>query len=87
MDGFVQQLAELCRTHVTRAKWVFVPTHALVARSVSALLEGTNWLDLRLVTPLNIALRMGAPFLVERGIDPSEERLGAALTVGAFSWR
>jgi ATP-dependent helicase/nuclease subunit B len=31
------------------------------------------------VTPLDIALRMGAPFLVERGIDPSEEGLGPAL--------
>ena len=42
-------------------------------------LEGTNWLNLRFVTPLDIALRMGAPFLVERGIDPSEEGLGPAL--------
>ena len=31
------------------------------------------------MTPLDIALRMGAPFLVERGIDPSEEELGPAL--------
>ena len=42
-------------------------------------LGGTNWLNLRFVTPLDIALRMGAPFLVERGIDPSEEGLGPAL--------
>ena len=41
--------------------------------------SGTNWLNLRFVTPLDIALRMGAPFLVERGIDPSEEGLGPAL--------
>ena len=27
-DPFVAQLADLCRAHVTRAKWVFVPTHA-----------------------------------------------------------
>ncbi len=33
-------------------------------------LDGTNWLNLRVVTPLDIALRVGAPFLVERGIDP-----------------
>jgi hypothetical protein len=25
MDPFVEQLADLCRVHVTRAKWVFVP--------------------------------------------------------------
>jgi len=41
--------------------------------------EGTNWLNLRFVTPLDVALRMGAPFLVECGIDPSEEGLGPAL--------
>jgi hypothetical protein len=35
-------------------------------------LEGTNWINLRFVTPLDIALRMGAPFLVERGVHPSE---------------
>ncbi len=42
-------------------------------------LEGTNWLNLRFVTPLDIALRMAGPFLVEDGIEPSEEGLGPAL--------
>jgi hypothetical protein len=28
-DPFVDQLAGLCRTHVTRAKWVFVPAHGV----------------------------------------------------------
>jgi ATP-dependent helicase/nuclease subunit B len=42
-------------------------------------LEGTNWVNLRFVTPLEIALCMAGPFLVERGIDPSEEGLGPAL--------
>ena len=80
MDPFVAQLARLCTAHRTRAKWVFVPTHAL-GRTLGEriALEGTNWLNLRFVTPLDIALRMGAPFLVERGIDPSEEGLGPAL--------
>jgi ATP-dependent helicase/nuclease subunit B len=80
MDPFVQQLAELCRAQVTRNKWVFVPTHAL-GRTLGEriALGGTNWLNLRFVTPLDVALRMGAPFLVERGIDPSEEGLGPAL--------
>ena len=61
-------------------KWVFVPTHAL-GRTLGEriALAGTDWLNLRFVTPLDIALRMGAPFLVERGIDPSEEGLGPAL--------
>ena len=80
MDPFVQQLTELCRAQVTRAKWVFVPTHA-IGRTLGdrLVLEGTDWANLRFVTPLDIALRMGAPFLVERGIDPSEEELGPAL--------
>ena len=80
MDPFVQQLAELCRAHVTRAKWVIVPTHA-IGRTLGEriALSGTNWLNLRFVTPLDLALRMGAPFLVERGIEPSEEGLGPAL--------
>ena len=80
MDPFVTQLARLCTTHPTRAKWVFVPTHG-VGRTLGERIarEGTNWLNLRFVTPLEIALRMGAPFLLERGIDPSEEGLGPAL--------
>jgi RecB family exonuclease len=80
MDVFVEQLAALCRKHVTRNKWVFVPSHALghtLGERIA--LSGTNWLNLRFVTPLDIALRMGAPFLVERGIEPSEEGLGPAL--------
>ena len=80
MDPFVDQLKGLCTAHPTRAKWVFVPTHAIGRTLGERLaLEGTNWLNLRFVTPLDIALRMGAPFLVERGIDPSEEGLGPAL--------
>jgi ATP-dependent helicase/nuclease subunit B len=80
MDPFVDHLASLCREHVTRNKWVFVPSHAIgntLGERIA--LDGTNWLNLRFVTPLDAALRMGAPFLVERGIDPSEEGLGPAL--------
>lgn len=80
MDSFVEQLKECCKQFPTRSKWVFVPSqgigHTLGERLVR---EGTNWLNLRFVTPLDIALRMGAPFLVERGVDPSEEALGPAL--------
>ena len=80
MDAFVDQLKGLCVGYPTRAKWVFVPTHA-IGRTLGdrLVLEGTDWANLRFVTPLDIALRMGAPFLVERGIDPSEEGLGPAL--------
>ncbi|MEO8678621.1 MAG: PD-(D/E)XK nuclease family protein [Vicinamibacterales bacterium] len=80
MDPFAAQLKQLCASSPTRAKWVFVPTHA-IGRMVAdrLVLEGEEWANLRFVTPLDIALRMGAPFLVERGIDPSEEGLGPAL--------
>src|SRR6185436_688387 len=82
MEPFVQQLKSLCAANPTRAKWVFVPTHG-VGRTIGdrLVLEGTDWANLRFVTPLDIALRMGAPFLVERGIDPSEEGLGPALVM------
>src|ERR1700684_1945603 len=80
MDPFFDQLKGLCARYPTRAKWVFVPTHA-TGRTLGdrLVLEGTDWANLRFSTPLDIALRMGAPFLVERGIDPSEEGLGPAL--------
>ena len=80
MDTFIDQLKGLCAVYPTRAKWVFVLTHA-IGRTLGdrLVLEGTDWANLRFVTPLDIALRMGAPFLVERGIDPSEEGLGPAL--------
>lgn len=79
-DPFVAQLAELSRAHVTPAKWVFVQSHG-VGRTIgeSNALAGTNGLNLRFATLLEVALRMGAPFLVELGIDPSEEGLGPAL--------
>jgi hypothetical protein len=79
-DPFISQLTDLCKAAPTRAKWVFVPTHA-IGRMIGdrLVLEGLDWANLRFVTPLDIANRMGAPFLVERGIDPSEEGLGPAL--------
>src|SRR3954471_5659685 len=82
MDPFIAQLADFCRAYPTRAKWVFVPSHA-IGRTIGdrLVLAGTDWANLRFVTPFEIALRMGAPFLVERGIDPSEEGLGPALVM------
>jgi RecB family exonuclease len=79
-DAFLGQLADAARRQPHRAKWVFVPAHGIGrALGERLALSGTNWINLRFVTPLDIALRMGAPFLVERGIDPSEEGLGPAL--------
>lgn len=59
---------------------MFVPSYSIGRTLGERLtLEGTNWLNLRFVTPLDIALRMAGPFLVEGGIEPSEEGLGPAL--------
>ena len=79
-EPFVAQLEQLCRAHPSRAKWIFVPSHA-IGRTIGdrLALAGTHWANLRFVTAFDVALRMGAPFLVERGIDPSEEQLGPAL--------
>lgn len=79
-DPFVAQLAEICRAEPTRAKWVLVPAHAIGLTLGDRLArEGCDWANLRFTTPLDIAVRMAAPFLLERGIDPSEETLGPAL--------
>ena len=79
-EPFTSQLGALCAAQSTRVKWVFVPTHPVGRMLADRLvLAGADWANLRFVTPLDIALRMGAPFLVERGIDPSEEGLGPAL--------
>ena len=80
MDAFVEHLKSLCKEHPTRSKWVVVPGHN-VGRTIGdrLVLEGTDWANLRFVTPLDLALRMGAPYLVEQGIDPSEDQLGPAL--------
>lgn len=81
-DPFVAQLADLCRTERTRAKWVFVPVHAIGLTLGDRLArEGTDWANLRFVTPLDLAIRMAAPLLLERGIDPSEDALGPALVM------
>jgi ATP-dependent helicase/nuclease subunit B len=81
-SSFVDHLKRLCDAHSTRAKWVIVPAHA-IGRTIGDRLArgGGGWANLRFVTPFDLALRMGAPFLVERGVDPSEEGLGPALVM------
>jgi ATP-dependent helicase/nuclease subunit B len=77
---FLAQLAELCRTERTRAKWVIVPTHTLGHTLGERLaLEGAGWANVRFATPLDLALPMAAPFLVERGVDPAPDGIGPAL--------
>lgn len=82
MDLFLTQLAELCRSERTRPKWVVVPSHALGHTLGERLvLGGTAWANLRFTTPLDIALQMAAPFLVERGIEPAADEVGPALVM------
>ena len=81
-DPFVQQLGDVCRRWPTRAKWVIVPSHALGHTLGERLARREiNWTNLRMVTPLDLALRMAGPYLVERGITPSEDTLGPALMI------
>ncbi|MGH7268518.1 MAG: hypothetical protein ACREMB_27175, partial [Candidatus Rokuibacteriota bacterium] len=80
MDPFVLQLQELCRAEPTRAKWVFVPGHGVGHTLGERLaLGGTSWANLRFTPPLELALGMAAPFLVEAGTDPAPDGLGPAL--------
>ena len=80
MIPFLTQLADLCRTERTRAKWVVVPTHTLGHTLGERLaLEGVGWANVRFTTPLDLALPMAAPFLVERGVDPAPDGIGPAL--------
>jgi RecB family exonuclease len=80
MSPFVTQLAELCRAELTRAKWVIAPTHTLGHTLGERLaLAGAGWSNVRFTTPLDLALPMAAPFLVERGVDPAPDGIGPAL--------
>ena len=36
------------------------------------MLGGTDWANLCFTTPLDLALQMAAPFLVERGVEPAD---------------
>lgn len=79
-DPFLNQLIELCREEPIRPKWVFVPTPGLRwTWSERMLMEGHNWVNLRLVTPLSMALEAVAPSLLERHINPTPESLGPSL--------
>jgi hypothetical protein len=62
-DPFVRQLGDVCRQWPTRAKRVIVPSHALGHTLGDRLARGEiNWTNLRIVTPLDLALRMAGQF-------------------------
>lgn len=76
---FVRQVAALCRAHPRREKWLVAPSHAAGhALGETIAREGTPWSNLRVVTPLDLALRMAGPWLVERGLAPDDESRGPA---------
>ena len=80
MTPFLDQLARICRAERTRVKWVVVPSHTLGHTLAERLaLRTGGWTNLRFITPLDLALPMAAPFLVERGIDPAPDGIGPAL--------
>ncbi|MGE3841473.1 MAG: PD-(D/E)XK nuclease family protein [Vicinamibacterales bacterium] len=77
---FLERLAASCSREPDRTKWVFVPGRALGHTLGERLArEFGSWMNVRWVTPLDIATRMAGPFLVEAGIEPSDETLGPAL--------
>jgi ATP-dependent helicase/nuclease subunit B len=77
---FLTQLAELCRAERTRAKWVIVPGHSLGHTLGERLaMAGDGWANVRFATPLDLALPMAAPYLIERGVDPAPDGIGPAL--------
>jgi hypothetical protein len=79
-DPFLNQLACLCRTEPTRAKWVLVPAHAIGHTIGERLaLEAGSWANVRFRTPFDLALETAAPFLVERDVNPIGDDLGAPL--------
>jgi RecB family exonuclease len=80
VSPFLIQLAALCRDQPARTKWLFVPAHGQ-GHTITELLvrAGTAWTNLRVTTPLDVALAMAAPPLVAHGIDPTPESLGPAL--------
>lgn len=79
-DPFVEQLAHLARTHPTANKWVLVPHHELGwMLGERLLLSGCNWINLRFITPFQLALDAAAPELLAQGLNPCPEGLGPAL--------
>lgn len=80
MDPLLSHLAAHCRTHVTKNKWVFVPSLALGHTLGERLaLKGTGWANLHFTTPDELARQIAAPFLLAQGLNPTSEAIGPAL--------
>lgn len=80
MDPFLSHLADHCRIHITKNKWVVVPSLALGHTLGERLtLEGTEWTNLRFTTPDELARQIAAPFLIVQGVNPASDGIGPAL--------
>jgi len=76
-EPFLDQLLQLVARHPTANKWVVVPHHQLGWLWAERLvLSGCNWLNLRFITPVQLALQGKAHQLVEAGFHPCPEQLG-----------
>jgi hypothetical protein len=64
MDPFVDQLASLCREHVTRNKWVFLPSHA-IGRTLGEPPTMLEQYRKRLGDPRRAPRRLAKPGIVE----------------------
>jgi ATP-dependent helicase/nuclease subunit B len=81
-DPFVEQVADVCREHPRRAKWVIVARHDIGHTLGDRLaLAGVDWVNLHVATPTDLATRMAAPALLARGVSPALEPLGPALVM------
>lgn len=81
-DPFIDQLAHLATAFAVPNKWVIVPDHqwkALLGERLCLL--GISWLNLRFVTPLELALEVAGPELVHREVCPTPEGLGPPLMI------
>ncbi|MGE0492258.1 MAG: PD-(D/E)XK nuclease family protein [Vulcanimicrobiota bacterium] len=77
---FFPELIRLAESERTRQKWVWLPYPELKWKlGERLLLAGVNWLNLRFVTPFEVALEMAAPTLLAQGVNPKPEELGPSL--------
>jgi ATP-dependent helicase/nuclease subunit B len=80
MQIFLRQLADLCKKHRWRSKWVLVANHAqghLIGERLVR--QGVSWANLRFVTPVDIALQIAGPRLSAKDIGLLEEECGPSL--------
>jgi len=79
-DPFIQQMADLVKAMPTANKWIVIPHQELGWMLGERLvLEGCNWVNLRFITPFQLALEGAAPDLLAEGFNPCPEGLGPSL--------